>query len=219
MIKQIKLIFISFAIITFATGCVNTDDTLEGTTVTDIDGNLYHTIKIGTQTWMIENLKTTKYRNGEVIDNVTDNVNWVSLKKGAWCDYNNDESNGIKYGHLYNFHTVVDSRILAPVGWHVASDSEWAKLEKYVSENLINSISVAKALAGNNDWSLDTHTGAIGNDLTRNNSSGFDARPGGNRNGYSSGAFENIGRNGTWWTSSQINAANAWSRSFNCVVD
>ena len=91
-------------------------------TVTDIDGNIYQTVKIGNQWWMAENLKVTHYRNGEAIPNVTDNATWTGLTTGAYCEYNNDVNNVATYGRLYNWYAVDDSRNIAPAGWHVASD-------------------------------------------------------------------------------------------------
>src|SRR5665647_3505570 len=82
-------------------------------TVTDIDGNVYHTVKIGQQDWMVENLKTTKYRNGDTIPNVTNEIGWY-ITTGAQCNYNNDEVLGNKYGRLYNWYAVKDNRNIAP---------------------------------------------------------------------------------------------------------
>lgn len=97
--------------------------------VTDIDGNIYHTVKIGDQVWMAENLKTTKYRNGDPIPNVTDNEAWGDLNSGAYCCYNNDSSTykGI-YGALYNWFAVTDIRNIVPKGRHVPTDQEWGIL-------------------------------------------------------------------------------------------
>ena len=94
-------------------------------TFQDIDGNIYHTVTIGTQTWMLENLKTTKFRNGESIPNVTDNAAWAGLTSAAWCDYDNSASNGNIFGHLYNWYAATDSRNIAPAGWHVPTLAEW----------------------------------------------------------------------------------------------
>jgi hypothetical protein len=90
----------------------------------DIDGNEYKTISIGTQTWMAENLKTTKYRNGDPIPNVTDDTEWGKLSTGAYCDYDNIPDNSAIYGKLYNWYAVDDSRNIAPTGWHVPTDKE-----------------------------------------------------------------------------------------------
>lgn len=94
-------------------------------TVTDIDGNIYHTVQIGNQVWMVENLRTTRYRNGDPLPNITDKTAWQSLTTGGYCWYNNDSKNKPVYGALYNWFTVNDSRNLAPEGWHVPSSEEW----------------------------------------------------------------------------------------------
>ena len=179
-------------------------------TVADIDGNVYHTVTIGTQTWMVENLKTTHYSDGNAIPNVTDNGFWSGLSTGACCDYNNDLANEATYGKLYNWYAVADSRSIAPVGWHVPTHAEWYTLESYVSANLGTSFNIAKALAGTTNWSSFTGSGAIGNDLTINNSSGFTALPGGIRN--TDGTFSYIGGGGYWWSSTEDGSINAWAR-------
>ena len=173
--------------------------------VTDIDGNNYTTVTIGTQTWMAENLKTTHYRNGDAIANITGNTAWTGLSTGARCDYNNDATNGTKYGHLYNFYAVADSRNVAPVGWHVATDAEWTTLTNYVTTHLGTSLSVAKALAAITDWTAYSVPEAIGCNLTFNISTGFSALPCGYRKG-DGGTFQGIGSNGSWWSSTQDNS-------------
>jgi hypothetical protein len=97
--------------------------------VTDIDGNIYKTVRIGSQTWMAENLKTTLYNDGTKIPHVTDDSRWVTLETGAYRWYMNDENQykGL-YGALYNWYTVKGGK-LCPVGWHVPGDEEWKKLE------------------------------------------------------------------------------------------
>src|ERR1035437_6837240 len=151
-------------------------------TVTDKDGNVYHTVTIGTQTWMAENLKTTQYNDGTSIPYVTDNTAWSILSTPAYCWYSNDAATyKNKYGALYNWYTVNTGK-LAPTGWHVPTDAEWTTLTNYVTANLGTSLNVAKALAATTDWTIDTYdAGAIGNDLSKNNSTGFSALPGGYR--------------------------------------
>ena len=162
--------------------------------VTDIDGNTYRTVTIGTQTWMVDNLKTTKYRDGTIIPNVTNS--WGSLTTGAWCDYNNLAANGIKYGHLYNWYAVNDSRNIAPVGWHIPSDAECTILENYLIahggnyDGTFTGNKLDKSLADTTDWAISTTIGAPGNDLSTNNSSGFNALPAGKI--YTSNIFYNI---------------------------
>jgi uncharacterized protein (TIGR02145 family) len=97
--------------------------------VTDIDSNVYRTIQIGAQTWMAENLKTTRYDDGNAIPNIIDNSLWVTLKTGAYRWYNNNKfAYKNLYGALYNWYTVRTGK-LCPVGWHVPSDDEWKQLE------------------------------------------------------------------------------------------
>ncbi|MCP4790448.1 MAG: hypothetical protein GY881_09470, partial [Gammaproteobacteria bacterium] len=84
----------------------------------DSDGNTYPTITIGNQVWMLENLRVTHYRNGDAIPNVTDDTGWSGLSTGAYCWYDNDQATNEKYGALYNWYTVDDSRGLCPEGWH-----------------------------------------------------------------------------------------------------
>lgn len=170
--------------------------------VTDIDGNNYKTVTIGTQTWMVENLKTTHYRNGDAIANITNNATWKGLSTGAMCDYNNDATNGTKYGHLYNFFAVADSRNIAPVGWHVPTNEEWTILTDYVSAHLGTSLSVTKALAATTDWVAYSEPWSIGCNLTLNNSTGFSALPGGLRGG-SDGKFLGVTSLGYWWSSTK----------------
>lgn len=173
-------------------------------TVTDIDGNVYNTVTIGTQTWMVDNLKTSKYRNGEPIPNVTENAAWSNLTTGAWCNYNNDVANGTKYGKLYNWYAVADTRNIAPAGWHIPTDAEWTILENYLITNSYNydgtttDSKIAKSLAANTDWITSTNLGAIGNDLSKNNTSGFSALPGGCQAWVGSAG---IGGSGGWHTS------------------
>lgn len=184
-------------------------------TVSDIDGNLYHWITIGTQKWMVENLKTTHFRTGEGISNVTDATAWSNSTFAAWCDYDNSAPNGTKYGHLYNWYAVNDSRKIAPIGWHVSSDAEWTTLINFVSLNVGTSLSVAKALAStSSDW-LPYYTAgsAIGYEIKLNNSTGFNALPGGVRSGIglvSSGMFSEIGGSSGFWNSTEYNTGNAY---------
>lgn len=175
----------------------------------DADGNVYKTVKIGSQVWMAENLKTTRYNDGTEISNVTGDTQWANLTTGAWCNYDNQESNAATYGRLYNWYAVNTGK-LAPVGWHVPTDEEWTTLENYVAANTGTSGSQAKALASAINWASSTVNGVIGNDLTKNNSAGFSALPGGYR--YDSGGFNGIASYGDWWSSTEHSASNAWHR-------
>jgi uncharacterized protein (TIGR02145 family) len=101
-------------------------------TVTDVDGNTYRTVLIGSQWWMAENLRVTHYRNGELIPNWTDSNTWLTLTFGARCYYDNNSSYASTYGILYNGYAVNDARGIAPAGWHVPTDAEWKQLEMYL---------------------------------------------------------------------------------------
>jgi len=161
-------------------------------TVTDCDGNIYNTITIGTQIWMAENLKTTKYRNGDPIPNVTDSTQWIKLSTGSYCNYNNDVTNANNYGRLYNGCALGDSRKIAPKGWHVASDDDWTKLTDYLGVFVAGS---KIKESGPSHWtSL--------NCWESTNESGFTALPSGVRSSYD-GKFIGIGVLSNWWSSTK----------------
>ena len=197
----------------YATNSVGTSYGAEGSFKTyaamDVDGNGYTSVVIGTQTWMVENLKTTKYNDGTDIPNVTDNTAWSALTSGAWCNYENDAANSSKNGKLYNWFAVNDGRKIAPAGWHVATDAEWTTLINDVTANLGTSISVAKALATTTDWTTHSNAGAIGCNLSLNNYSGFSALPAGSRSSVV-GNFSGIGVNNVWWTTDVSSTSSAW---------
>ena len=132
---KIKLFFHPFlfavGLITFVESCKKESSVTPGgsNSITDIDSNVYHSVKIGTQVWMVENLKTTKYRNGDLIPNVPGQPVWVLLSTGAYCLPANDGANfNATYGVLSNWFAAVDNRNAAPLGWHVPSDAEWITL-------------------------------------------------------------------------------------------
>jgi uncharacterized protein (TIGR02145 family) len=152
-------------------------------TVTDIDANVYETVLIGDQWWMAENLKTTRFVNGTVIPNITDNTAWSQLPTPAWCNYNNNPANDALYGKLYNWYTV-DNGTLCPVGWHVPTFSEFMVLVNFLG---------GESIAGRK---LKTTTGWITN-TGSTNESGFSGLPGGLRN---NGVFSDISTIGSWWS-------------------
>jgi uncharacterized protein (TIGR02145 family) len=170
-------------------------------TVTDIDGNVYHTITIGTQTWMVENLKVTHYRNGDGIPNITDDTVWDGLTTGAYCEYNNDINNVATYGRLYNWYAVDDSRNIAPAGWHVPSDAEWQTLVDYLGGSSVAGGKMKET--GYTHW-LSPNTGAT-------NESGFSGLPGGWRS--DPGTCSNIDYYANFWSSTEDYSSVAWSRS------
>jgi uncharacterized protein (TIGR02145 family) len=191
-------IFLMFLNISF-----NSIAQVSSATVKDIDGNAYKTVLIGTQVWMAENLKTTKYNDGTAIPLVTEDKVWEALTTPAYCWYNNDgKAYKNKYGALYNWY-VVNTNRLCPKGWHVPTDMQWRMLTTYLGGDNVAG-SVLKE-TGSSHW-LNLSTGAT--DKTR-----FTALPGGYRfNRFKDGAFADIGYLGLWWSSTEYRNRWAWYR-------
>ncbi len=119
----------------FLRNYVSNSDLKTSEEVKDVDGNVYKTAIIGKRVWMLENLKTTHYRNGEAIPIITNNAQWLNYYNDASCIYNNNSENINKYGRLYNWYAANDPRGLAPLGWHVPSESEWTELINSLKSN------------------------------------------------------------------------------------
>jgi len=158
------------------------------------------TITIGTQVWMTKNLDVATFRNGDPIPQAKTDEEWKKAgenQQPVWCYYDNDPANGAKYGKLYNWFAVNDSRGLAPVGYHIPSDAEWTKLTDFLG---------GKEVAGTKMKSTDGWKGN-GN---RTNESGFSGLPGGGRG--SDGTFDDVGDGGYWWSSTEYDTSLAWYR-------
>jgi uncharacterized protein (TIGR02145 family) len=169
-------------------------------TMTDQQGNVYKTIVIGAQEWMAENLKTTIYRNGDTIANITGNSQWSGLTTGAWALFINDSQYDCPYGKLYNWYAVADPRHVCPTGWHEPTDGEWTTLTDFLG---------GAAVAGGKMKTTGTqYWNSLNEDAT--NESGLSGLPGGSRT--SSGLFGNVGGDGYWWSSSGIDTLFAWGR-------
>jgi uncharacterized protein (TIGR02145 family) len=166
--------------------------------IKDIDGNVYKTVKIGTQVWMAENLKTAHYRDGSPITEIELDTQWSNAKKGAWCYYQNDSANNLIYGKLYNWYAVADTHHLCPTGWHVPGDDEWTVLADYLGGDGI----AGGKMKATTLWA-DTNNGA-------DNFSRFTALPAGNRN--NDGIFGSLGGIGYFWSSTELNSSLAWFR-------
>ena len=196
-----------------------TGNIMSAGTVTDIDGNIYQAVNIGNQVWTVENLRTKNYNDGTAILYVKDSTEWVNLITPSYCYFNNmvNADSIRKFGALYNWYAV-DTKKLAPAGWHVPTDAEWYILENYLIANGYNwdgttdSNRIAKSLSAKTDWFTETGlaVGTIGNDLTWNNKSGFLALPGGSRS--TNGAFD-FGGSGDWWSSTEFNESGAIARN------
>ena len=185
-------------------GSESTFTTLAPGQFTDIDGNIYDTIAISTQVWMKQNLKVSKYRNGDAIPTGLSDASWQNTTSGAYAIYNNTAANDSIYGKLYNWYAVADSRGLCPTGWHVPSDAEWTTLENFLGGNSVAGGKMkATGVAGSGGLWNSPNTAA-------DNSSGFTGLPGGYR--ILNGAFFYIGDHGFWWSSTQYSTTSAWYR-------
>jgi uncharacterized protein (TIGR02145 family) len=181
--------------------------------VTDIDGNVYNTVTIGTQVWMKENLKTTKYNDGTAIPNVTVDATWDGLHTGAYCDYGNTPAYSTIYGRLYKWFTVDNNtatkvasnggKNVCPTSWHVPTDAEWTTLTTYLGGESPAGPKLRET--GTTHWLTDYNS---------TNESGFTALPGGCR--WINGTFHDIGTIGYWWSSTEYSmdgAFRAWFRN------
>jgi len=174
--------------------------------VVDADGNSYHSVIIGTQTWMVENLKTTTLNDGTAILLETNPLAWISLTTPGYCWYNNDSNiSASSYGVLYNWHTV-NTGMLAPTGWRVPTNDDWTTLSAFVDGDggkLKESSTI--------NWAS-PNTGAT-------NVTNFFALPGGGR-GNNNGIFSGLGNSANWWSTNEIDATNVslWSVSYNNTV-
>ncbi len=188
LLRYLSLIIFFTAFI--LNGCKKNKDEI---TVTDSDGNLYHTVTIGSQVWFVENLKTTKYNEGTSIPNIITPNDWVSINSAGYCWYNNDPAaNKEPYGALYNFPAMSTGK-LCPVGWHVPDNNEWTSLIGHLGGD---SISYKKLkVVDSTPWG----TGAT-------NESGFSAFPG----GYRWGSFYNLSFGGFWWSTSSTSKLSSY---------
>jgi len=178
---------------------------------TDADGNNYKVVKIGTQTWMAENLKTTKYNDGTPIPNVTVDATWATLTTGAYSDYSNTPANSTTYGRLYNWYAVDNNaatkvasnggKNVCPTNWHIPTDTEWTTLTTFLGDYSVAGGKLKET--GTNHW-ISPNAGAT-------NETGFTALAGGTRS--KDGTFSLMGNYGFWWSSSESSAAYGWGVS------
>lgn len=189
--------------ITFTTPA---DHTGETGTVTDIEGNVYHTIGIGSQYWTVENLKTTRFNDNTEISYVEAANDWQNLIAPGYCWYNNEPANKEIYGALYNWYVVVSSK-LPPDGWHVSTDAEWTILETYLGG--LTAAGGKLKETGTDHW-MTPNTGAT-------NESGFTALPGGMR--AKDGSYGYLGETGNFWTTTTASNQAAWYRALDYMAE
>ena len=172
----------------------------------------YESVKIGNQEWMTRNLDVDRFRNGDLIPHVESAEDWKKAGlngQPAWCYYDNDPEYGEKYGILYNWFAVNDSRGLSPAGWHIPSDDEWTSLEEYLGGNGIAGHKM-KSVKGWEDWEHEDGEFQNGN---RDNLSGFNGLPGGSRRNV--GSFFDINSGAFFWSATENDHNDAWIRSLN----
>jgi len=200
---------------------VNKSESVETTfgeikdSVADADGNLYYAVKIGSQLWINENVKTTKYNDGTPIEHVTDDKRWNKMTSGGYCYQENDITRASLYGIYYNWYAV-NSGKLAPEGWRVPTDEDWNVLEKYLSNYGKNrdgsrtGSRIGVVLAARTNWSRDLTEDNVGSTLARNNKTGFSALPGGYR--FIDGLFYSQSNIGFWWSATEKGSNYAFDR-------
>jgi uncharacterized protein (TIGR02145 family) len=180
--------------------------------VTDIDGNVYQTVRIGNQVWMAENLRVTRYNDGSPIPFNTIEVLWNDTIPKYCFLYNTTDSNLIKnYGALYNGYVVnpLNPKKITPTGWHLPSSAEWDTLKNYLIANgyswdgTTTGNRIAKSLAAKTDWKTDDRAGAVGCNLTLNNETGFSALPSGSHRETTDG-FKGGNQVCSWWAVDEI---------------
>jgi len=168
-------------------------------TVTDVDGNVYAIVSIGAQVWMVENLATTRYRDGSRIPQVEDEERWTNIVTGAYCRPALKPSKVAKaYGLLYNFRAVSDCRGLCPDGCHVPTAEEWRELIEYLGGDDVAGSKMKVTSAGS--WRIQVPG--------TNNESGFSALPAGGRGRL--GSAGEVGKYATWWSSTSHDSFYAW---------
>jgi uncharacterized protein (TIGR02145 family) len=205
---------VSFTTSEMVIASINFNPSVTYGNITDLDGNIYKTINIGTQVWMAENLKTAKYCDGSLIPNITNTNQWEHLSTGAYCDYVNYSKFSDVYGHLYNWYAVNTGK-LCPTGWHVPSEAEWDLLIDYLGGESIAPVKLTEY--GKIHWDI------FGTAAT--NESGFTALPGGMRErssfigielGYS---FTYISNGCYFWTSTpDLEIAGFYPTSKVCIL-
>jgi len=179
----------------------------QASSLKDIDGNVYNIVVIGTQIWLSENLKTTKYNNGSSIPLITNDSEWINLTTAGYCWSDNDTYNRSIYGALYNWYAVNTGK-LAPKGWHIPTETDWITLQSYLGGASIAGGKLKETETSH--WNV-PNTGAT-------NESGFLALPGGYRS-KANGTIPTKFQNGVWWSSTgSINSFGRFIVNYNSAA-
>lgn len=205
----VHLLIIIALVLIFTSGCKKDNPVISYGSMTDQDGNTYKTVEIGTQTWMAENLKTTKYSDNSTIPNVTSNSAWIRLTTPGYCWYDNNETtNKPKYGALYNWYTATTGK-LCPTGWHVPTDAEFKTLEMFLGMTQVQADGTSWHGTDQGTQMKNTTGWKAGENGT--NTSGFSALPGGFRY-YADGSFFNESTLSYWWCSNESSPTTGYYR-------
>lgn len=175
--------------------------------VEDVDGNEYHTTRIGKQTWMVENLRVSRFKNGDSIEELKSSKDWKKVNQAGYSFYNNDVDFVKDYGFLYNYNCLQDKRGIAPEGWRIPTEEDLRQLESFINSDSIGFFLKEK---GNQHW--------LASDAVGNNATGFNALPGGYRD--ENGNFYMLKSNGYYWTTNGTFEFYNWSdRMFQVFAD
>jgi uncharacterized protein (TIGR02145 family) len=174
--------------------------------ITDIDGNIYTTVNINGQVWMVENFKATKLNDGTPIPNLTADAAWQADSAGAYCWYDNNIGNKV-FGALYNWYAI-NLANFAPAGWHVPTQAEWDALAAFAG---------GAAVAGGHLKEVG-YTHWYTPNTAATDTYGFKAQPNGER--MDVGTFDQVGNSALMWTADELDAATAWLRGMsNAAAD
>lgn len=200
--RKLLLFIIVFSYLIIATSCSDNN--------TSPSKTFYETVKIGKQTWMLNNLNVDRYRNGDKIQHINDWEDWMLTKSGAWCYYQYEGENGPVYGKLYNWYAVNDPRGLAPEGWRIPSEYEWKILEMHFGMTWEQTEKFGWR-CGEIGGKLKKISGLwYGSNDLATNSTGFSAVPGGWRS--DGGTFNDKGYQACFWTSTEYDSGKALCR-------
>lgn len=200
-----------------ASSTVSVNGIIPSAPMMDQDGNMYKTIKIGNQVWMAENLRVTTFRDGSDIPYVSEISSWANSGGSEYSFYGQDSSNISKFGNLYNWYVLIDTKQISPIGWHVPTDDEWKELEIALGMGSVEAdnensrgVNVGAKLAGGYDY-WPNSSGSI-RDNNYFGESGFDALPGGVVN-YTIKGFSEGGNKAMFWTRTNLDDTYSWFRN------
>jgi len=214
---SIKYFFSLFFLLTAIVSCKEDEPieiVKESGTLTDIEGNVYNTIKIGNQWWMAENLKVKKFRNGTNLTSIQTSSDWSAMESAAYCAFDNNNQNIATYGLLYNWFAVADINQIAPEGWHVPTDDDWKELENYLGMSVSETDNFGwRGTNAGDQLKVEAPKGwTVYGSVWGDNSSGFTALAGACRLFDGRWAEPGLFATGFWWTGTEYSSSEAYYR-------